>query len=393
MRGCAALAIVLMAVWSLSLTVAGVIVKADPRIAHSLAPADWIVAAKYAESAFIAAPTSDPDADLARLARSALLHEPAAVEALNLLTVQARIRGRPQEAQVLTRYGLALSRRELRLHLSRIEEAADVGDVATALRHYDLALRTSHEANVLLLRTLAAALVEPRIRESVAEMLASRPVWADRFIDTAAAGERNPLGAALFFQDRRNAGLDLSGAQRGRLIGSLLRTRSYDAAWDFYASFTPTARRDRSRDPTFTKDSIGENPLEWSDGDEPALASAIIPSAQGGSITLAAPAGIGGTAASQGQLLPPGRYRLSGRFEGLRLPENAHPLWVVTCTEGQVLVRVPVGDPIAGAGRFAGEFVVPGDCPSQTLALEIRPVDSTGGVNGTIVSTLIAPTP
>lgn len=386
-----AIAVTLAAGWSLSLTAATIIAQADTRLAHAIAPGDGIVAAKFAQDAFTASPTADANAAAPKLARAALLREPAAVEAVNVIGLQDQLRGRPEEAQAATRYGLELSRRELRLHLSRIEEAVSAGDVATALRHYDLALRTSSEANEMLLRTLAAALVEPRIRESVTAILQSRPTWSANFIDTAAAGERNPEGAALFFADRRNAALPISEEQRGKLVGALLKHRKFDQAWRYYASFRKDARRDMSRDGTFEDLAIGTNPLEWRQGDEPALGSAIVPDAKGGSIVLAAPAGIGGVVAAQTLLLPAGTYRLSGRYEGVRVPANARPVWTITCPDGAVAARIPVGGEAAGTTAFEGLFSVSGQCPSQDLALEVRPVDVAGGVSGTIRSVFVRP--
>src|SRR3546814_17422634 len=64
----------------------------------------------------------------------------------------------------LLAYSQTLSRRDLRTQLMAIELAVARDDIPSALRHYDIALRTKKNAPDLLFPVLTSALTNPTIR-------------------------------------------------------------------------------------------------------------------------------------------------------------------------------------------------------------------------------------
>jgi len=97
---------------------------------------------------------------------------------------------------------------------------------------------------------------------------------------------------------------------------------------------------------------------------------------------FSAPSGVGGPVLRQMQLLPPGKYRLSGRAStGTGVADR--PYWVLTCA-GRELGRVPLAGG-NGNAAFRGELDVPADCSVQELTLVVRPSDALQGTSGRVV--------
>src|SRR3546814_9359723 len=90
----------------------------------------------------------------------------------------------------LLAYSQTLSRRDLRTQLMAIELAVARDDIPSALRHYDIALRTKKNAPDLLFPVLTSALTNPTIRTELVKTLGGRPTWSHDFISHAARRDR-----------------------------------------------------------------------------------------------------------------------------------------------------------------------------------------------------------
>ena len=156
-----ALLAVVLGFMSVRDSLANALAKADAARAHALAPGNGVISALYAQELFSSRPNTDPRSSAAQAARDALLDDATAADALTVLAFQAQLRGDREKADAIFRYSSQLSRRELRPRLWQIEAAVARGDIAGALRQYDIALRTSKEAGPLLYPTLGAAMAEP----------------------------------------------------------------------------------------------------------------------------------------------------------------------------------------------------------------------------------------
>lgn len=84
----------------------------------------------------------------------------------------------------------------------------------------------------------------------------------------------------------------------------------------------------------------------------------------------------------QSQLLPPGRYRLTGHSTAIEQVDTALPYWALSCQGGRELGRVEVPNSSVAGGVFSGTFNVPAGCPVQTLVLVARPSDAVSGLSG-----------
>lgn len=351
--------------------------------AHVLAPDDARITALLAQRRAGADATRADRARADMLARRALRRDATAVDAVSTLGIDAQIRGDTASARRLFAYSQRLSRRDLQTQLWAIEDAVGRGDVARALRGYDVALRTSLRASDLLFPVLASAIAEPAVRDALVRTLADRPVWSPGFTDYVAGSDPDPRSTVALFRDLHRAGIIVSEHARAALIGSLITGRMLADAWSYYALLHPGADRRRSRDPAFAG-SASPSPLDWVPTDDGTISTSIQRGERGGVLDVSVPPSIGGVLASQMQMLPPGDYRLQGRSANLDQPANSRPYWVLSCSDGHEFGRVVMPNSVQDGGLFAGRLTVPAGCPLQVLALVARPSDSVSGIAGQI---------
>lgn len=376
---------------SVTSSFASLAVRTDPALAHKLAPENGIFTAAFAQEKFLLQPEASSESPASNLARLALLQDPTAVKALTVLGFQARLEGDEIRSDAILTYSTQLSRRELRPQIWAIEEAVNRGDIAGALRHFDIALRVSSDGQELLFPTLASALSEPRIRSELLQVMAKRPIWAGAFVRFVANSGINPQSTARFFLEGEKTSLPLTREVRVDLVNALFGKGYPDEAWAYYTTFSPKADRTRSRDSNFALASAKSAVFEWSIGDEPGLSAAILKAGQAGLVDFSAAASTGGLVVKQTQFLPPGRYQIHGRSRGIEQPDISRPYWLLTCLDGRELGRVTVPNSEQDNGNFSGMVLVPEICALQTLSLIVRASNETLGVTGQIEQLQLEP--
>lgn len=387
-RGSLASLLTLLGATSVAATLGFVIKGTAPDIAHRLAPWDGRITAEMAWKRVAEHPSPQPDAKIDLIARQAVLQDPTAVIAIATLGIQRQLAGEQASARRLFAYSQRLSRRNLQTQLWAIEDAVARNDIDEALRHYDIALRTSPKGVDLLFPILVSAIGDGPIRSALARTLVQRPPWGGLFVEYASANGPDPRAAALLFSDLNRMGYPVTELARELLVDRLASQGLYEDAWRYYASFRPNVRADRSRDADFSANLTQPNIFDWRSVATDGLTASIEP----GLVDIAAPSTTGGTLLRQVQMLPPGDYGLSGHSVGIDQPDESLPYWTLTCRDGRELGQVPVSNS-AGAGRnFAGHFNVPAGCTVQTLALVARPSYRVGGMTGRISHVQLKPT-
>lgn len=354
--------------------------RSAPERAYALAPRDGRIAAALSEE--LSGPEATP-ADRARadkIAASALRHDPTAIQAVSTLGIDAAIRGDAAATRRWFNYAQYLSRRDLRTQLWAIEDTVARGDVPGALRHYDIALRTSRLASDLLFPVLASAIADPQVRAAVGNVLSQKPIWNERFIDYAADHGSDPQTIALLFRDLARTPVTVPDQAKAIVVQRLIATGRYDQAWAYYASLRRGADRNRSRDPQFAAAPASPAPFDWM----PVNDRGIVATIAGGAVNFGAPSSVGGVMLRQIQMLAPGTYVLEGRSLDIDQPDGARPYWRLTCLDDRELGRVGVSNSGQAQGRFAGRFMVPTNCPVQELSLVAQPSGKLGGLSGQI---------
>lgn len=363
----------------------------DPHRGHQLAPFDARLAAAWSER------LSGPEATQAdrtradKLARDALRRDPTAVAAVSTLGVNALLRGDEPSARRLFTYSQELSRRDLRTQLWAIEDAVARGDIPSALEHYDIALRTQPKAPDLLFPVLASAVADPAIRSHLVRALAGRPVWSEGFLNHIAGQGASPQSTVALYQALRQARVSVPESASATVISKLIAADRFEEAWSYYASLHRHADRSRGRDLQFTADLAYPTAFDWVPASDPGLSASIQSDAQGGTFDFSVPPSMGGTLLRQLQMLPPGRYALTGRSQGIEQPRGSLPYWSLKCVRGVELARIDIPNSSQFGGQFSGHFVVPDDCPAQALALVARQSHAMGGLTGQIAQLSLRP--
>jgi hypothetical protein len=394
LRGGLAIGALVLGYVSITQTLAFVNYKADPERAYALVPGDGRIAGELAEQLAAGEADAAQRARANRLARQALANEPLAAPALTALALNTQLAGNTNAARRLFVHSERLSRRELVTQLWFIEDAVSRNDIAGALRHYDIALRTSKSAPDLLFPILSSALADPEIAESLAGLLASqRPAWGEAFVQYLGSPGADPTVSAGVLRRLASLGYAIPAASQTGVINALVARGAFADAWRYYTSIRNGAVRDRSRDPGFAAQLQTPSAFDWTPVMNDAGVSASIDHARdGGIFDFAAPSTVGGLVLQQVQLLPAGRYRIEGTSSGIEQPGNARPYWQLSCMDGRELGRVDVPDSAQADGRFTGEFTVAGEgCTAQTLRLVVRPSTEIGGVTGQIGRVQLVP--
>lgn len=281
---------------------------------------------------------------------------------------------------------------EFSTQLWSIETAVSQGDIARALRWYDVALRTKPGISDLLFPVLTQAARDPAIRAQLVQTLARRPLWSDSFISYVATQNTDPQSVSALFTDLRGRNVTVPAPARAAIVTALLNAGDLSQAWHYYATVQPGADRRRVRDANFAAMPDTPTPFDWTAVNDGSIATSIQRARDGGVFEFSAPASIGGPVLQQVQLLPPGKYRIVGHSSGIEQETRALPYWLLTCrSDGRELGRVMVPNSAQANGVFVGNFAVPAACPAQVLTLFAQQSDAVSGISGQIDRVILGP--
>lgn len=366
-----------------AISVAQFYANKDPVLAYALLPLDGRITARLAENYFFEKPVGTAGLPAERLASLAIEQDATALRAVTTLGFLAQLRGESEKARDLFEYAQRLSRRDLKTQLWAIEDAVSRGDAGEALRHYDIALRTSKTAPAIMFPILTEALTDPAIRSGLVPILARRPAWGPSFIAHALANHGDPQALVALFVSLHSVGKPVSSDASSSVVNQLVLTNKIEDGWRYYSSLSPKVERTRSRDPNFRGGAFSSQ-FDWVITNDSGISTSLQQGEKDGAFVFSVSSGAGGIMLQQLQMLPHGTYRLEGRGS-LNETEQAVPYWSLTCRDGREIGRVDFRP-----NDFQGNFIVPADCPSQTLALIARPSDKVGGISGQVDYVLLS---
>ena len=374
-------------------TLAFVIAKTNAERAYRLAPHDGRVAGELAEQ-IVTRNTDNPRRMRGnQLARQALADEGLAASALTALALNAQLSGDTVYARTLFHHSDALSRREFGTRLWLIEDAVGRGDIPQALKEYDIALRTTKSASEVLFPILSEAISDPAIADALANRLvAFHPPWGQVFVVHMTGTGAGPTVDAAFLRRLTARGYPVPATAWVAVVDALVTNGKFDDAWSYYATFRKGIDRRSSRDPQFNQQPANPSLFDWKLAEnESGIIASIRDPGQDGGFEFMTPSTIGGTALQQTQLLPPGRYRIEGVTSGVDQDAQSQPYWQLVCNDGRDAGRIELPRSSVDNGRFAGNVVVPANCPAQVLQLVIRPSSAMEGVSGQVRKVALTP--
>lgn len=356
---------------SIQRTAGNVFAKRSPELALRIAPFNAAALAISADRLIATDPIGKASAG-AQLAERSLRTQALGASAVRILGYGAEVGRHPARAEALIKLSQRVSRRDLGAQLWLIEQAVGTGDVLEALRHYDIALRTTDKTAQLLYPILTSALDEQAVRTAFRPYVRARPFWMEDFLAHAIALSQHPdriaallLGAPTFFADARNRELS------ARLTERLLAGGWIDAGKRVYlatAGRSPARLVSPALDP---RDGTQQDAtLGWRMTSTPA-AQATLDAGRGSATAVlhVEVSGDGsGRVAEKTLFLPAGSYRLSARVAPTR-PESAGALrWRLDCAAADQ--RNEVWTRNGGAGDVVVPFVIASGCTMQVLSID-----------------------
>lgn len=312
-----------------------------------------------------------------RWATRAIAREPIEASAYSALALAEEAAGGSDRSRPLMALAHRISRREPTTELWFIRQAIRGADYATAIRHFDIAMRTSARRFSDLMPLLVAATADPRMVSTLAPVLARNPDWKTTFLMSLALRGPDPLHVAQLSRGRLDPRQAGERAVFVQLIQRLVNERQYDLAWSFYREArpgTPDQAAASIRDPNYAAGS-GFPPMDWQLAEQPDL-SALRETRRDGrpgfALVLIAEGGRTGEVARQLVRLPAGAHRI--RFETGAVPDRApdRPQLSLACAGGAApfyQARAPRGG--SGPQRVTGAFTVPAGCRWQVLTIGI----------------------
>lgn len=352
-------------------SIAQVFVNRRPDMALDAAPWNARAKGRFAERYVSAKPGSRELAKAWLLSVQALKRDSMTISALRNAGIILASRGEQDRAERVFEFAATLSKRDLGVNMWGIEAAVQRGDVSSALRYYDFALRTSARAGQILYPILARATDDPAIVRGLGPILAQNPPWSAEFLSLVA--EQGPSSDAVFTLSKRWAGL---AVQDNRAVAQKVITRLYrdkqfaKSKQIFYAAqglakATPAVFNGR-----FVALPL-YSPFDWQlINDE--TSNAVVDRLNGRGALFSTIQTDQGVAATQTLTLAPGRHRLRSQAQSLTPGARPKGAWIIRCEDGVTdeLARVPFVSRQGAELDAKADFIVPASgCRAQTLVL------------------------
>lgn len=318
-----------------------------------------------------------PAAKLAADSKRILEHSPYEVVALRDIGIIAASNDDEKGAAKLLGIAARLSLRDYLTHAWLLDYRFRTNEVAPAVKEADILLRQDDKNWPVIIPALIALSRDPRIIDPLARTLATRPYWRSTFLTRL--GSDNPYPDATFALLTRLKAIG-SAASKEELDPYFIKSADRLSPSQMFAQWVallPPGAEAAGKGWLREGDFAGLDaspPFGWrlypSDGvyaergTGPAgMGTALYVSYSGERETIFA---------NQQLVLPPGRYRFSGRAFADDAIDAGTFRWSIVCmTKGAtgVLGTAPVNPQPGQLGRYAVEFDVPANCDQEQLAL------------------------
>lgn len=368
----------------------GVTANKAPAVAMRFWPSNGPAMAAKADHLMATAPAQNLER-AAQLARQSIASEGPTARAIRVLALAT-----PDKAPALIAIAQRLSRRELGAQLWLIEDRVAANDIAGALQHYDLALRTNKGIQQTLFARLRPALANADIRRNLAPYLRRDALWMLDFIYGAAMDSSSTKAVAQIAVE--TGGLPATPSYRALEPEILTRLAGPNGDVRLLAQFLRVVRgapANQATNVAFSPSDVAARygALGWAASSASGAGSEFV--ADGKRITLRAfalPDESGGVA-SRMVLLRPGRYRFSSVQTLAASGRGSSARWSLSCrhdaTERVVWMSSPLGQ---GPTHVNTTLDVPSDCPIQTLRLNLTGPQNDGQLDVAVKAIDLVPT-
>jgi tetratricopeptide (TPR) repeat protein len=313
-------------------------------------------------------------------ALSALQAYPLEAKAYRVLGLVADSQKKPALAFEFFQKAVRYSPRDLESHVWLLNYSLRAGNADAAVYHLDRLLRMKTDAVKPLLSVIGGLAIQAQSRTALVDRMKKNPPWRSMVSTALMAQEDAVSNYDPFFNQLRNTAAGLSDSEQQDWLRALNRGRLWSLAYLNWASQLPEDKQQELGNlfnGNFEFEPLGSE-FDWQFGRIP-----------GALIDLAFREGVQDRKAlriqfndrrvqfnhvQQTLVLPPGRYRLSGRRYAENLRSDVGLVWVISCLGTGI--SVATSEPLKGTSAdwqpFTMDFTVPKEqCPAQWLLLKL----------------------
>lgn len=353
-----------------ALAVSGIARQRAPQQALMFAPWDGVAIAAQADLTILSRKTPNMVA-VEDAGRRALANQAVNPRALRLLAMAAELRGESARSEKLIAQAEAMSRRDMLTQFYLIESAIQRDDVAAALNHYDVALRTNRGAGPVLFPRLLVAISSPRIRDGLRPYIKADVPWTREFVDDSIARGTNLSPLVTLIADNGGLGkTPRARQQHASLLDLLFNQQKFDDLQRLYrigpdvdvarltsAALAPEDRRqmisaigwqmaaDADSGGTITVDRATKRPV----------------------MAVYANAGNRRGVARKLLYLPPGSYRFDARLASITPSQGGGLTWQLRCLDPAASTPAWRAENVVRS--ISATLVIPAGCKVQLLEL------------------------
>jgi hypothetical protein len=339
-----------------------------PLLASRIAPWNATAAANAAAS------FKNPRNEQSRaLIRRALARDLTQISAIELRALDLAASGKSARARTLFSLSNQLSRRSLPTRLWLIQDAVDRGNVADALKNFDIALRTNTDAQPILFPILARATADPTLTAILAALLDQPSNWRQMFFEWTFANERDARDVANVVARMKDKTFVTANGDDQRLIERLATARQFSQARSLYDAFQRSTAGGGAVADTHFRDPDARYPFGWGLVNNGSLGAERTLSGSSAALSYRAAPANSGQVAAQLLTLAPGRYVLE-TLTASRGTGSA-PYWSISCGKKAGAELVRLNQPMVAGSRAEAVFTVPAGCNGQWLTLTLRSAD------------------
>lgn len=355
--------------------------RKNPDLALMVWPSEPVALTLNADRAFQSKQDVQTLDKVERHIKRALRFQAYNATAVRLLGYVADARGKEASARHLVNTAARLSRREFGAQIWLIEEAAQKEQLATALMHYDIALRTTFDSRSVLFPTLIDALGRPDVQRALIPYINQAPSWMLDFIPEAIAKIEDPSDlASVMIASNKSAEISQYRNFPNLLLNQLESKRKYSAYRRYYSTL-PHAKLSSLRSVNLGKSNYPSAGWQLFEG-VTAGSSLVTGNDESGYQLQAFAAGNGGGLVARKLLfLVPGRYLLAANYSTLVAGVDGKIVWQLQCLSEFLESEFKIVDQqiVQGNNSISGEFIIPNNCETQYLNIILTGGDTQSG--------------
>ncbi len=335
-------------------------------------------------------PKAKPDmVAVEHLARQSLVAQSLNPRALWLMGLAADAKHDDAKATALMMRASSASRREIGPQLWLISRAALANDLGGALQHYDIAFRTSPEAQRVLFPGLTQALEAPEVARGFLPYLKSDTPWVGSFIDYAMNQSPHPeLLAQLAIASGGFPKSDPPFQREQAVLARLIAKNDYEEAHRVFAAL-PGMNRAVPASTSFDKQNSAAQAgvFGWQIFSTPSIGAAI--TGAPAQADVFASSGERALVLRKLLFLSPGRYRFQARYGRTEMAGGASASWQLQCVHAGAEKMLWIRDdkaPLAASSALETDVSLAPGCEAYYLDLHVAGGPAQSGSQFSVVA-------